>query len=267
MAILSVAAVVILAVLVIVFLRACGPTDAEPALQKNTPATYTSPYDWSKLERVNGRYSYVVDGQTVSRLGIDVSENQLDIDWNAVAQDGIDFAMIRLGYRGATEGELYLDEYYHNNIEGARDAGLDCGIYFFSQAINEQEAIEEADFVLDQLGGVALEYPVAFDSEVVTEVASPRTARLNNDEMTAIADAFCNRIEQAGYSTLVYGNAADIARYNNEVVNDGGIWWAEYNVGQPSHYLDIVMWQYANSGAVAGVPTAVDMNIDLSNAL
>ena len=262
--ILSVAAVAILVVLMILFIRACAPQEKQPDDQG---VSYTSPYDWTKLDWSGNRCSYIVNGQVKSKLGIDVSESQLDIDWQAVADDGIDFAMIRLGYRGATEGDLYLDSYYWDNLEGARSAGVDCGIYFFSQATNEREAIEEAEFVLDNLGGASLEYPIAFDSEIVPSLGITRTANLSKDEMTTIADAFCKRLEQAGYRTLVYGNASDLSRYDNAIVDDGGVWWAEYGPSQPNHYLDIVMWQYSNEGDVAGISTAVDMNIDLSNVL
>lgn len=263
--ILSVVAVVVLVVLMILFIRACAPQDRDVPVDK--VPSYTSPYDWTKLDRSNNRYEYVVNGQVKSRLGIDVSESQLNIDWQAVANDGIDFAIIRLGYRGATEGDLYLDGYFQSNFEGARNAGIDCGIYFFSQAVNAEEAVEEAEFVLDYLGGAALEYPIAFDSEVVPSLGITRTANLSKDEMTAVADAFCTRLEQAGYKTLVYGNASDLSRYDDSVVNDGGIWWAEYGSAQPNHNLDIVMWQYSNVGDVAGISTDVDMNIDLTGVL
>ena len=121
--------------------------------------------------------------------------------------------------------------------------------------------------MLDYLGGTSLEYPIAFDSEVVTSLDIARTANLSSDEMTAVADAFCERLERAGDSTLVYGNAGDLGQYNDSVVNDGGIWWAEYGSSMPNHYLDIVMWQYSNAGSVAGIATNVDMDIDLSKAL
>ena len=270
--ILSVVAVIVLAVITIFFLKMCAPTDRGKVMDgdvviEGEAQRYATPYDWTKLDRTNGRYAYIVDGQVKSRLGIDVSESQESIDWQAVADDGIEFAMIRLGYRGATEGDLYLDDYFEENFAGAREAGLDCGVYFFSQAVNPDEAVEEAQFVLDQLGGAQLEYPIAFDSEVVSGVAGARTQFLTREEMTAVADAFCTHLEMAGYRTLVYGNAGDLSRYSDEVVNDGGIWWAEYNAPQPAHYLDIVMWQYANEGSVAGIGTGVDMNIDLSGVL
>ena len=228
------------------------------------PPKYESPYDWSKLDRTTDHYAYVVDGQVQSRLGVDVSEYDVDIDWQAVAADGIDFAIIRLGYRGATEGTLNVDDYYEQNMAGAAAAGLDRGVYFFSQAITVEEAREEAAFVLENLNGTALEYPIAFDWERVTGIGETRTSSLVSTELTAIADAFCDEIEAAGYRTLVYGNMRDLQRLEEEATAGRHIWWAEYGVEAPNHYLDIAMWQYTSQGQVAGMQTGADMNIDLS---
>ncbi len=258
--ILSVVAVALIAVLLIFGVRMFADlTQGAPGDDE-----YVSPYDWSNLDRTDGHYAYVVNGQVKSRLGVDVADYQGYPDWEAAAADGIDFAMIRLGYRGATEGALYLDEYFESNLENARAAGIDCGLYFFSQAISVEEAVEEAEFVLDNLGGRPLEYPIAFDSEVVTSLGATRTIDLSDEELTAIADAFCDRIEQAGYRTMVYGNALDLSSYDIVVMTGRGIWWAEYDVEYPSHYTDIVMWQYTSTGSVAGFDTTVDMNLDLS---
>ena len=224
-------------------------------------------YDWSKLDRSDDRYAYVVDGQVKSRLGIDVAEHEYDIDWDAVAADGIDFAMIRLGYRGATEGDLYIDDCYEANMAGAKAAGLDCGVYFFSQATTEDEAVKEAEFVLSNLGGMPLEYPIAFDFEYVSGVGETRTAGMSHEEVSAVADAFCDRIEQAGYRTLVYGNMYDLEKYDVNALGGRNIWWAEYGVASPSNDIDIVMWQYATDGRIAGIDASVDMNIDLSGVL
>lgn len=259
--ILSVVAVVLIVVLLIAGVRAFS------ALTSLDFGEYESPYDWSNLDRTDGRYAYVVDGQVKSRLGIDVSEHEYDIDWGAVAADGIDFAMIRLGYRGATEGVLYVDECFETNITGAKAAGLDCGVYFFSQAVTVEEAVEEADFVLENLGGMSLEYPIAYDFEYVPGVGENRTAGLTAEDHSAIADAFCDRIEQAGYKTLVYGNMYDLQNYDIDALNGRGIWWAEYGVTSPSHYLDIAIWQYASDGYVDGIDEEVDLNIDLSGVL
>lgn len=260
--------VVALFVVVVVVVRASSQTSGEDAPAQDPAAIYVSPYDWNNVVRENGRWYYVVNGQVKSRLGIDVSENQNEIDWDLVADDGIDFAIIRLGYRGSTTGELYLDAHYWDNLDGARAAGLDCGLYFFSQAVNEEEAREEADFVLTYLNGTSLEYPIAFDSEeVVPGVGKARTAGLSRDQMTAIAEAFCQRIEAAGYTTMVYGNAGDMSRYRRTEMKKRQLWWAEYGSPMPLARIDIVMWQYSNEGEVNGISTIVDMNMDLRGVL
>lgn len=264
--ILSVVAVIVIVAAMIVFLHALAP-EPEPA-NSSTEATYVCPYDWTKLDRSGPRFAYVVDGQVKSRTGIDVSENQQEIDWNAVAEDGIDFAIVRLGYRGTTEGTIMLDDRYEENIENAQRAGLDCGVYFFSQATTVEEAIEEADFVLKNLNGRKLEYPIAFDSEELTIGGSePRTAGIDNETMTAIAEAFCERVEAAGYKSMVYGNSLDLSRYRYTNMQKHTIWWAEFNAPTPAARIDIAIWQYSNNGNVAGIETAVDLNIDLTGAL
>ena len=267
--ILAVVAVVLIALLLIFGVRAFSNITAPLGQSTRTGGAdaYESPYDWSRLDRSNGRYAYVVDGQVKSSLGIDVSEHDYDIDWQAVAADGIDFAMIRLGYRGATEGSVNIDPYFEQNLAGATAAGLDCGVYFFSQAITPEEAREEAAFVLQVLGGAPLAYPVAFDWERVSGMGETRTSGLVSTELSAIADAFCDEVEAGGYRTILYGNPIDIGHYDETALEGRHVWWAEYGVAQPEHFLDIAMWQYSSTGQVAGMSTSVDMNIDLSGAL
>ena len=260
--------VVVAFVAVLFAVRGCTKTPTGSDEPSEDPIVYVSPYDWSNLVREDTRWSYVVDGQVKSRLGIDVSENQGEIDWWQVADDGIDFAMIRLGYRGTTQGDLYLDYRYWENLDGAREAGVDCGVYFFSQATTVQEAREEAEYVLTYLNGTPLEYPVAFDSEeVAAGIGKSRTSGLTRDQMTAIAQAFCERIEAAGYTTMIYGNAHDLSRYRRSDLEQRQLWWAEYGSPTPLAKIDIVMWQYSNEGSVAGISTNVDMNMDLRGAL
>lgn len=247
-----------------------GSSAAEqPADSSSTASSaYVSPYDWNNLTRANGRYAYAVGGQVVSRLGVDVSEHQQQVNWNAVAADGIDFAIVRVGYRGSSDGDIHADQYFTANIDGAQAAGLDTGVYFFSQANTVEEAQEEADFVLSALGGRQLAYPVVFDSESnATGVGMGRTANLSRTQMTQIAQAFCQRIEEAGLRAMVYGNAADMARYNLLGLSDYPAWWAEYGQPYPTGRLDFTMWQYTNTGSVAGIDGDVDLSIDLSGAL
>lgn len=248
------------------FLPAEEAVDPETA-DLEAEQAFVSPYNWTNLDRTDGRYRYIVDGEVKSRLGIDVSENQHEIDWQAVADDGIEFAMIRLGYRGATKSDIYVDEQFWNNLEGARSAGIDCGVYFFSQADTVEDATEEAEFVLKQLEGIELQYPIAFDSEVVNiEGAESPTADLTHDEMTAIAEEFCTRMENAGYSAMLYGNAKDLSRYHYTELSHLPVWWAEYGTPAPTARFAMALWQYSNEGQVAGISTVVDMNIDLRGA-
>lgn len=239
------------------------------------PRTYTpyeSPYDWSNLSWDGDRLAYLQDGETASRIGVDVSEHQGWIDWNAVASDGIDFAMVRVGNRGYTEGGLVADAYFDYNLDGAQAAGLDVGVYFFSQATTPDEAREEAQFVLDHLNGRTLQMPVVFDHEPVVQAAG-RANSITGDGLSACMQAFCETIESAGYETMIYGNRSDMARFSpidgnaqsaeNLDAKLGGrpVWFAEYGVSEPTAPFGFSIWQYANNGQVAGIDGAVDLNI------
>ena len=222
-----------------------------------------SPYDWSNLKTdESGRLSYVQNGQTISRTGIDVSSHQQQINWNSVAQDGISFAYIRLGYRGSSEGTLYVDDFFAQNLSGAKNAGIDVGVYFFSQAITEEEAREEARFVLKQLDGASLDYPIAFDMEPSPE-GGGRADALTREEATAIANAFCDEIQKSRHRAIIYGNSYDLSKYDLSALT-GRIWLAQYD-GKPDGSISFVMWQYTPKGTVAGISGSVDLNLDLSD--
>ena len=222
-----------------------------------------SPYDWSNLKTdESGRLSYVQNGQTISRTGIDVSSHQQQINWNSVAQDGISFAYIRLGYRGSSEGTLYVDDFFAQNLSGAKNAGIDVGVYFFSQAITEEEAREEAQFVLKQLDGASLDYPIAFDMEPSPE-GGGRADALTREEATAIANAFCDEIQKSGHRAIIYGNSYDLSKYDLTALT-GRIWLAQYD-GKPDGSISFVMWQYTPKGTVAGISGSVDLILYLSD--
>ena len=228
------------------------------------PIEQLEQYDWSNLIINHGRFAFMADGQTVSRLGVDVSESQGAIDWQAVADDGIEFAIIRVGYRGSTEGELYTDANFDANIDGAIDAGLDVGVYFYSQALTEDEAREEAQLCLYEINGRELQYPVAFDFEL-SATQSSRADGLDPNQAAANAKAFCDEIEKEGYQAMIYGNPSDLARYNLVDIEGYPIWYAEYG-DLPNEGHEFTLWQYTNHGTVAGIDTQTDLNIDLSKA-
>ncbi len=225
-----------------------------------------SPYDWNGLERSganNDRLAYYEDGTLRSRLGVDVSDHQGVIDWNAVAADGIDFAMVRVGNRGYTEGTLYADERYAENIDNATSAGLDVGAYFFSQAVSVEEAREEADFVLELLAGRLWRFPWCTTTSPYP-TPGPREQPRSRDAHGQRAGVL--RALGAGAATprSIYGNSGDMARYNRADLGEHPVWFAEYDAAEPHGQFDFVMWQYTNAGTVNGISTAVDLNLLLT---
>lgn len=195
------------------------------------------------------------------KTGVDVSVYQQDIDWQAVAADGIDFAIIRLGYRGYTEGGLMMDERFEANIQGALDAGLEVGIYFFSQAITPQEAEAEAAFVLNAIEDYQVTGPIAFDWEPITSGQNARTDGLTGEMLTQCAGAFCAKVAQAGYEPAVYFNQdLGYLHYDLRELTDYTLWLAEYDQ-KPDFYYHFDLWQYTHTGTVAGIEGNVDLNL------
>ena len=205
----------------------------------------------------------VADGLVIydgAQQGIDVSEHQGEIDWEAVAGSGVSFVFVRLGYRGATEGKIFSDLRFEENLTGARAAGLMVGVYFFSQAVNEREAIEEADFVTAVLNGRRLDLPVMFDWEPVDQESS-RTDGAEKRVVTACAAAFCRRVAASGYSAGVYFNRQQgYYSYDLSQLKDYAFWVAEPG-DRPSFYYAFRFWQYSFSGTVPGINTVVDRDL------
>lgn len=190
--------------------------------------------------------------------GIDVSKHNGNIDWNAVKASGIDFVIIRCGYRGSSSGALIVDPMYSTNINGAKAAGLNVGVYFFSQAVNEAEAVEEASMVLDLISPYSLQYPVYID----VEKSNGRGDAISPDERTAVTRAFLSTIQNAGYTGGVYSNKLWFEnRINTGSLLDYRIWLAQY-VDIPTYTATRYdMWQYTSKGQVAGIGGNVDMNV------
>lgn len=214
-----------------------------------------------KFTEKNGLKSYQA---AHSAVGVDVSEFQGEIDWQQVKDSGIEFAMLRIGYRGTTQGQLFADESFERNYEGARAVGLDVGVYFFSQATTEEEARDEANFVLDLLGARKLQYPVAFDWELpVTESEEYRVNRVSGEDAASFGAVFCEEILAAGYRPMVYTNKYCAYQFFDlNSWKDYDLWYAEYQT-QPSLYYEYRMWQYTESGEVPGISHPVDLNICL----
>lgn len=215
------------------------------------------PEDFSTDSR--GWLQYQSGGRRAAQ-GIDVSFYQGEIDWQAVADSGVEFAMIRVGYRGYSQGTLQMDERFQENMDGALAAGLDVGVYFFSQATSVLEAEEEADFVLSAVRGYPIKYPVVFDWEFI-DGAEARTNGMDGDTVTQCAAAFCDLISVAGYTPMVYFNQElDYLFYQLDQLDASQFWLAEYDT-KPDFFYDFEMWQYTHTGVVPGIQGNVDLNL------
>ena len=215
--------------------------------------------DGADFTREDGYIRYTgTDAQAIT--GIDVSEHQQEIDWAAVAADGVEFAIIRTGYRGYTEGALFEDACFRANIQGALAAGLQVGVYFFSQATTPQEAVEEAHFLLEQIAPYSVALPVAYDWETIqTEPA--RTDGMSGAEVTQCALAFCREIRAAGYQPAVYFyRSLGYLEYELDAL-ENVVFWAGAPGETPDFYYRHEIWQYSFTGQVDGIAGDCDLNL------
>ena len=239
-----------------------------PVYEERDPLRlYEGDFHWE-----NGRLVY--DGRAFkTRFGIDVSAYQnrasgesKTIDWDAVRDDGVDFVMVRVGYRGTGQaGTLNQDEFYAQNIDGAMAAGLETGVYFFAQAITVEEAIEEADFVIELLRDHEIDGPVAYDWEM--HDSSYRVYGTSPEMATACAIAFCQRIAQAGYTPMIYaGQYVSYIKYDQGAISQYLSWYPEYKSDKseklyPTFYYQMDYWQFSSNCYVNGIGGRVDGNL------
>ena len=195
------------------------------------------------------------------QLGIDVSKHQGDIDWKRIKNAGVKFAMIRCGYRGYTEGNIYEDTKFMNNVFGAYANGIKLGIYFYSSAVNEREAVEEANYVLNLINQYQMRnyisYPVVIDIE---DFEGTRNNILTTQERTNIVKAFCNIINNAGFKPMVYSYTYFLSEklYMNQLANYE-TWIADY-YGNTWYNMPFSIWQYTDMGQIDGISGYVDLN-------
>jgi len=205
---------------------------------------------------------YNSDGKKISHVGVDLSYHNGKVDWNALAASPVEFVMLRCGYRGTTEGGLIEDENFRSYAQEANERGIDMDVYFFSQAINETEAVAEAEYVLKLIEDYDISYPVAFDTEYVDgEENRFNQADLSREELTNITLAFLRRIEEAGYYPMVYASENWLRRrLDVAALADYDLWAPQYNEENDFMY-DFTIWQYTESGSVPGVEGVCDINI------
>lgn len=212
----------------------------------------------------NNTIDYQVDGVSKVIKGIDVSVHQDSIDWDKVKADGVEYAILRVGRRGYGTGEVGIDTLFEEHIEGALAAGIEVGVYFFSQAITVSEAIEEADFVLEAIRGYDITYPVVYDLEEIYEDTA-RTDNLSQEMATKMTIAFCERVKDAGYTPMVYGNINwFMEKVDITQLEDYDKWFAQY-FAQPFFPYDLAIWQYTATGKVNGITGDVDINMSFKD--
>ncbi len=260
--------VFLLATVVIVIVILCTPgrqSDTDQPTQPETTAPTTeptlpppeaNPIGLGDFAMEDG-YLYCITAPSVR--GIDVSEWQGEIDWQQVKSSGVEFAMIRAGWRGSEQGVLAEDTYAQTNYAGAAAAGIKVGAYFFSQAISVAEAVEEANYLLEIIQDWELDMPVVYDWEYIS--ADSRTGKTDARTLTDCTKAFCDTVAGAGYEPMVYFNTDH--SYNNVFIReltDYPFWLARYDTVLDYPYK-VDMWQYTETGSVPGISTNVDINL------
>lgn len=239
---------------VISVIRPTKPTtqSTQPTVPKLPPNPYGAAdfgYDGVFLECLTGS----------SKPGIDVSSHQGKIDWPMVAQAGVEFVFVRLGYRGYETGLLHEDIYAKTNLQEARAAGLQVGAYFFSQAISVQEARAEAEFALRVLDGFALDLPLVYDWEYISETA--RTGKVSKQTLMACVTSYCDAVEEAGYSPMMYFNRHMAESHLElEELTRYPFWLAMYT-DKMTYPNRVHFWQYSDKGQVPGIQGYVDLDV------
>lgn len=269
----SAAGLVLIAVLagvIALFLLLLGPKEEEIAKKRPKPTIKVeeeAPVYGPPEESTFAPQDFQYDGEYLtcitqpSQLGIDVSQHQGNIDWQAVKDAGVTFVMIRVGGRGyGQKGVLYTDDLALSYYRGAKAAGLKVGVYFFSQAISVQEAEEEAQLVLETIEGWQLDMPVVFDWEQMQEPGS-RTWSVDPRIVTDCMKSFCEKVEASGRTAMIYFNPdhSDVQFYIEEVTAYD--FWLAYYTQWMDYPYKVHMWQYTNKGTVPGIEGDVDINL------
>lgn len=229
------------------------------ATGRNNPDVPANPYADECFLSLGGFTIYTAEG-AASHVGVDVSAHQREIDWQQVKSAGIEFAMLRAGFRGYTGGSIYQDSCFEDNIRGALDAGLKVGVYFFSQAVSTAEAVEEAETLLEWIRPYDLAYPVVFDWESIT-TDDARTDHVSPQTVTDCVKAFCSTVEAEGYTPMVYFNRNQAYKVMDLTqLGEYEFWLANYSA-LPGFDYSFHMWQYSCTGSVPGIEGDVDLDV------
>lgn len=229
------------------------------------PAVKKNPYKPECFVHEGDNVYYRGDKKYVSKMGVDISRHDGEVDWKKLKDSGIEFVILRIGYRGYQSGKAKVDENFHKNIKGALSAGLEIGVYFFSQAADENEAVEEADIVIKELKKYKITLPVFYDPEIIRDDAA-RSDNITGEQFTKNAIVFCNKVSKAGFIPGVYCNMLwqayefDLSKFDDFV-----IWYADYEKVPQSPYR-FTFWQYAEKEGEANAPYDMDIMMILQDS-
>ncbi|MBO4337286.1 MAG: glycoside hydrolase family 25 protein [Lachnospiraceae bacterium] len=236
-----------------------------PARERILGQIPVNPYNTEYFYLEDGFMAYHdEEGNKISWLGVDLSYHQENVNWDELESSGIDFVILRCGYRGYSEGGLVKDEKFDQYAAECNARGIPLGVYFFTQAISVEEAEREADFVIDLIKDYDISYPVAFDTEYVSDSnARTNTEEIDEDLRTDMCIAFCERIKKAGYYPMIYASENWIRReLNYEALQEYDFWAPQY-LEENDFMYDFTIWQYTERGFIKGVDEQVDLDISL----
>ena len=220
-------------------------------------------YDWENdfyVPEGEAYYNYFKDGKRSGQIAIDVSEFNGDIDWKEVKKKGITLAIVRVGFRGYGSGTIVADECFEKNIKDAAAAGIKVGVYFYSQAINRDEGIEEAKYVLEKIKSLPVKGPVVIDTEKVDDDEEARGNVISVEERTDAVVGFLETVKEAGYPPMVYASTVWFVKYLDiERIGDYPFWLACYETPDFPYHTEA--WQYMPSGWVPGIDHDTDLNV------
>ncbi len=230
---------------------------------KISPNVARNDYNWNTDFYVGEGdlyYNYFKDGEARGKIAIDVSEFQNDIEWDKVKSAGIDIAIVRVAYRGYGNGVIKDDSKAEYNMKGAKEAGLDLGVYFFSSAVNREEGIEEAKYTLSKIKGMDVTEPVVIDTEYILESPDARSNVISVEERTDAVVAFCETIEEAGYTPMIYASRDHFLFYLDlDRIGKWEFWLASYDTPVFPYHTE--GYQYSPYGYVDGIQTYVDLDV------
>lgn len=234
--------------------------DEEPKYKQLIESIPKNSFKKENFRKDGEKLQYNKSNGKSSVYGIDVSKYQGMIDWEQVKEAGVEFAMIRMGVRGYNSGKVVVDENFTKNIEGALSAGIDVGIYFYSQAVTKEEAVEEANYAVAAISNYTVNYPIVFYTEEI-ENDNARTNQLSVDNLTQCADYFCQTIQNYGYKPMICANKKQFATRLDLTKLTKYDWWLLDACDFSEFPYNYTMWQYSNGGKINGIPEDVNLNI------